>query len=169
MPEHRASHGQIPPGARHQPAPATHRLLNIGETSARTGLSPKMIRYYEQQGLFEPHARSTAGYRQYDDQDLHSLNFIRSARELGFSLKQIAELTGLWRDRGRASAEVMRLALAHINELEDKAATLQRMAATLRELARHCHGDERPECPILDGIADQSSRDAACHSEANSR
>ncbi|TAN30743.1 MAG: Cu(I)-responsive transcriptional regulator [Castellaniella sp.] len=143
--------------------------MNIGEASARTGLSPKMIRYYEQQGLFEPHARSTAGYRQYDGQDIHSLNFIHSARALGFSLKQIAELTSLWRDRSRASAEVKRLAMAHINELEDKAATLKRMAATLRDLARHCHGDERPECPILDGIADQSPKGAACHSEANSR
>lgn len=163
---------QTSSGAPHQlapAAPATPGLLNIGEASARTGLSPKMIRYYEQQGLFEPHARSTAGYRQYDGQDLHSLNFIRSARELGFSLKQIAELTDLWRDRGRASAEVKRLALTHIDELEDKAATLQRMAATLRELARHCHGDDRPECPILDGIADQSSTGAARHSETKSR
>lgn len=163
---------QISDGAPHRPtpvAPATHGLLNIGEASARTGLTPKMIRYYEQQGLFEPHARSTAGYRQYDQRDLHSLNFIRSARELGFSLKQVAELTDLWRDRDRASAEVKRLALAHIDELEDKAATLQRMAATLRELARHCHGDERPECPILDGIADHSPTDVACHSETNSR
>lgn len=166
MPENQTSYGTA---HRQAPvAPATHSLLNIGEAAIRTGLTPKMIRYYEQQGLFEPHARSTAGYRQYDGQDLHSLNFIRSARELGFSLKQIAELTDLWRDRDRASAEVKRLALAHIDELEDKAATLQRMAATLRELARHCHGDDRPECPILDGIADQSPADAARHSETKS-
>src|SRR5690606_25744456 len=108
--------------------------LTIGEASARTGLSPKMIRYYEQEGLFVPQARS--------------------ARDLGFSLKQIAELTGLWRDRGRASAEVKHLALAHIDALEAKAALLRSMAATLRELAQRCHGDDRPECPILDGIED---------------
>lgn len=131
-------------------------MVTIGEAAARSGLSPKMIRYYEQEGLFRPHARTAAGYRQYDDQDLHALHFIRSARDLGFSLKQIAELTGLWRDRRRASSEVKRLALLHVRELEAKAATLQRMADTLRELARHCHGDERPECPILDAIADQS-------------
>ncbi|CAM5180848.1 Cu(I)-responsive transcriptional regulator OS=Castellaniella defragrans OX=75697 GN=HNR28_002363 PE=4 SV=1 [Castellaniella defragrans] len=144
-------------------------MLNIGQTSALTGLTPKMIRYYELQGLFQPHARSTSGYRQYNEQDLHALRFIRSARELGFSLKQTAELTNLWHDRQRASAEVKRLALAHIADLEAKAATLQRMADTLRTLARHCHGDDRPECPILEGLADQSSTEAACHSETNSR
>jgi len=98
MPENQSSYRaphRLAPAAR-----AAHSLLNIGEVAARTSLTPKMIRYYEQQGLFEPHARSTAGYRQYDGQDLHSLNFIRSARELGFSLKQIAELT---RRRERAS------------------------------------------------------------------
>jgi Cu(I)-responsive transcriptional regulator len=145
-------------------------MLNIGEAAARTGLTPKMIRYYEQEGLFAPRARSAAGYRRYDERDLHTLRFIRSARELGFSLKQIAELMGLWQDRHRASAEVKRLALAHIDALEAKAATLRRMAGTLRELAQHCHGDERPECPILDGIADQSSiTDGACHSDTKSR
>lgn len=167
MPENQSSY--CAPHRRAPAARAAHSLLNIGEAAARTSLTPKMIRYYEQQGLFEPHARSTAGYRQYDGQDLHSLNFIRSARELGFSLKQIAELTDLWRNRSRASAEVKRLALAHIDELEDKAATLQRMAATLRELAGHCHGDDRPECPILEGIADHLFTGAACHSETNSR
>lgn len=144
-------------------------MLTIGQAAARTGLSAKMIRYYEQQGLFTPHGRSIAGYRQYDAQDLHSLRFIRSARELGFSLKQIAELTNLWRDRHRASAEVKQLALAHIAELEEKAATLQSMADTLRRLAEHCHGDARPECPILEGLAQEASADArstgACHSD----
>lgn len=161
-----------------QPLPVTwtpsaraidHRpgLRSIGEAAARTGLSPKMLRYYEEQGLFTPHARSRTGYRQYDEQDLHALRFIRSARELGFSLRQVAELMDLWRDRSRASAEVKRLALAHIHELEAKAATLQRMAATLRELAVRCHGDDRPDCPILEGLADQSG--SACHSDTNPR
>lgn len=144
-------------------------LLTIGEAAARTRLTAKMIRYYEREGLFTPHGRSSAGYRQYDGQDLHSLNFIRSARDLGFSLKQIAALTDLWQDRDRASAEVKRLALAHIDELEAKAATLQRMAATLRELASHCQGDNRPECPILEGLADHLPAGAACHSDTNSR
>lgn len=128
-------------------------MITIGEAAARTGLSPKMIRYYEQQALFTPHGRSTAGYRLYDEQDVHALHFIRSARDLGFSLPQIAELTNLWRDRDRTSAEVKRLALAQIDALEAKAALLQGMAGTLRQLAEHCHGDARPDCPILDGIA----------------
>lgn len=133
-------------------------FLNIGEAARRTGLSPKMIRYYESQGLFSPRSRSSAGYRQYDTNDLHALVFIRSARELGFSLKQIAGLISLWHDRERASSEVKRLAMEHVRELEDKAATLQKMAATLRRLAHKCHGDERPECPILDGLQDPATR-----------
>ncbi len=144
-------------------------MLTIGESAAQTGLSPKMIRYYEQQGLFAPQARSAAGYRLYGENDLHALRFIRSARDLGFSLKQIAELTSLWQDRHRASAEVKRLALAHIDALEAKAATLQSMAATLRELARHCHGDERPDCPILEGLADQRTPTGARHSVTKAR
>ncbi|WP_323017528.1 Cu(I)-responsive transcriptional regulator [Castellaniella sp.] len=131
-------------------------MHTIGEAAAQTGLTPKMIRYYESQGLFTPQGRSSAGYRLYDEADLHALRFIRSARELGFSLAQIADLTSLWRDRHRASAEVKRLAMAHIDELETKAALLQSMAATLRTLAQHCHGDERPECPILEGLAAQA-------------
>ena len=132
------------------------RPHTIGEAARLTGLTPKMIRYYESQGLFQPRGRSASGYRLYGEADLHALRFIRSARELGFSLAQIADLTGLWRDRHRASAEVKRLALAHIDALEAKAALLQGMAGTLRTLARRCHGDDRPECPILDGIEAQA-------------
>lgn len=131
-------------------------MRTIGEAAAQTGLTPKMIRYYESQGLFTPQRRSSAGYRLYDEADLHALRFIRSARELGFSLAQIADLTSLWHDRHRASAEVKRLAMAHNDELEAKAAVLQSMAATLRTLAQHCHGDNRPECPILEGLAAQA-------------
>ena len=150
----------------HTPEPL-HKPLTIGEAAARTGLSAKMIRYYEQEGLFVPLARSQAGYRQYGEADLHALRFIRSARDLGFSLKQIAELTSLWRDRGRASAEVKQLALAHIESLEAKAALLNSMAATLRTLAHRCHGDDRPDCPILEGLEDGTYQDpaGACHSD----
>lgn len=143
-------------------------MHTIGQVASLTGLTPKMIRYYESLGLFAPHGRSTAGYRQYDAQDLHALRFIRSARDLGFSLEQIGELTALWRDKHRASAEVKRLALDHIEELERKAATLQAMAMTLRNLAAHCHGDSRPDCPILEGLEDQASV-GACHSDTKSR
>ncbi|CAM5791116.1 Cu(I)-responsive transcriptional regulator [Castellaniella caeni] len=128
-------------------------MHTIGEAATLTGLTPKMIRYYESQALFAPHGRSAAGYRLYDEADLHALRFIRSARDLGFSLAQVAALTDLWRDRHRASAEVKRLALDHIEALEHKAAVLHSMAATLRALAEHCHGDERPDCPILEGLA----------------
>jgi Cu(I)-responsive transcriptional regulator len=128
-------------------------MMNIGEAARASGISPKMIRYYESLGIFEPSARSAAGYRQYSEQDLHALHFIRSARDLGFSLSQIGDLMALWGDKQRASAEVKRLALDHIQELEHKAATLRQMADTLRSLAEHCQGDSRPECPILSGLA----------------
>ncbi|MGB6241170.1 MAG: Cu(I)-responsive transcriptional regulator [Castellaniella sp.] len=133
-------------------------MHTIGDAADQTGLTPKMIRYYESQGLFTPQGRSSAGYRLYDESDLHALRFIRSARELGFSLAQIADLISLWHDRHRASAEVKRLALTHIQDLEAKAALLQSMANTLRTLAQHCHGDARPDCPILEGLAARHSR-----------
>lgn len=128
-------------------------MLNIGQAAQASGISAKMIRYYESMGVFSPSARSASGYRQYSEQDLHALHFIRSARDLGFSLSQITDLMALWRDTHRASAEVKRLALDHIRELERKAATLQQMADTLRNLAEHCQGDSRPDCPILSGLA----------------
>lgn len=130
--------------------------MNIGDAARLSGLTPKMIRYYEQTGLLPDGRRSSAGYRLYSESDLHQLHFIRRARDLGFSLKQIAELLALWRDRNRASADVQRLAMAHIAELEDKARQLTDMANTLRNLAQHCHGDDRPDCPILDGLVGQS-------------
>lgn len=128
------------------------QLVTIGEAAKLTGLSPKMIRYYEQQGLLDNLARTDAGYRVYNEHNLHSLQFIRSARDLGFSLKQIAALTDLWQNRNRSSSEVKKLALNHIAELEEKAHTLQKMADTLKQLAIRCHGDDRPQCPILDAI-----------------
>lgn len=129
--------------------------MNIGEASARTGVSAKMIRYYESIGLIAPASRTAAQYRVYAEDDIHTLRFIRRARDLGFSLEETRALLALWRDRSRASADVKTLAMAHIRDLEAKAAELQAMADTLRHLAAHCHGDHRPDCPILSGFAAQ--------------
>lgn len=126
--------------------------MNIGQAAAESGISAKMIRYYESIDLLDASRRSDAGYRIYSEKDLHALRFIRRARDLGFSLKQIAVLMALWRDKSRASAEVKKLANEHIAELEQKAAMLKEMAATLKNLADHCHGNDRPDCPILDGL-----------------
>jgi Cu(I)-responsive transcriptional regulator len=126
---------------------------NIGEAAAATGVSAKMIRDYEKLGLIPAADRSFAGYRLYADADLHRLRFIRRARTLGFSMKQIAELMALWNDRGRPSAKVKQLALSHVGELDAKIAELQAMQRTLRALASNCHGDARPDCPILDDLA----------------
>ena len=128
-------------------------LHNIGEAAAATGVSAKMIRDYEKLGLIPAADRSFAGYRLYADADLHRLRFIRRARGLGFSMKQIAELMALWNDRGRPSAKVKELALSHVGELDARIAELQAMQRSLRTLAGACHGDERPNCPILDDLA----------------
>lgn len=127
--------------------------MNIGEASSATGVSAKMIRYYETIGLIRAAARTEAGYRIYGDEDIHTLRFIRSARDLGFSVEQIEELLALWRDRSRVSANVKAVALRHIEELEQKARELHNMAATLRHLAEHCRGDQRPNCPIIESLA----------------
>ncbi|PZW48375.1 Cu(I)-responsive transcriptional regulator [Humitalea rosea] len=124
----------------------------IGEAAAASGVSAKMIRHYEAIGLIPGPPRSEAGYRHYDGPAIHSLRFIRRARDLGFSLEEVGRLLALWRDRNRASAEVKAVALQHIAELEAKAEALHAMAATLRHLAAHCHGDERPDCPILEDM-----------------
>lgn len=129
--------------------------MNIGQASLASGISAKMIRYYESIGLIAPPARSDAGYRHYREEDLHALHFIRRARGLGFSVEQMHELLALWRDRSRASADVKRIALEHVAELERKAAELHEMADTLRHLARHCHGDARPDCPIITGLSEK--------------
>jgi len=128
-------------------------LHNIGEAAKATGVSAKMIRDYEKLGLIPPADRSFAGYRLYADADLHRLRFIRRARGLGFSMKQIAELMALWNDRQRPSAKVKQLAMTHADELDAKIAELQAMQRTLRALAGSCHGDARPDCPILDDLA----------------
>ena len=135
--------------------------MNIGATARASGVSAKMIRHYEDIGLIARAKRSAAGYRGYGGNDVHELRFIRQARGLGFSIKQIAALLGLWRDQRRPSSKVKALALAHIEELEARIAEMQAMRRTLQELASHCHGDERPECPILEGLAaDEETADA---------
>lgn len=129
--------------------------MNIGEVSERSGISPKMVRHYEQLGLLPRIARSDAGYRRYGERELHTLRFIRRARDLGFSIAEISELLALWQDRRRASAQVKRIALAHVADLDRRMAALAQMKGTLQRLAGCCHGDERPECPILDELADE--------------
>ncbi|MBV7485938.1 Cu(I)-responsive transcriptional regulator [Bordetella sp. BOR01] len=126
--------------------------MNIGQAARTSGISAKMIRYYESIGLIGPATRTEAGYRVYSESDLHTLRFVRRARDLGFSVEQMHELLALWRDRGRASADVKRIALGHVEGLERKAAELQQMADSLRHLARHCHGDNRPDCPIIEEL-----------------
>ncbi len=135
--------------------------MNIGEVSAASGVSSKMIRYYEQTGLIPRAARGASGYRDYVEADLHRLRFIRRARDLGFTVEQIRELLGLWNDRERASADVKALALGHVDALRAKLTEIQGMIATLEALAERCHGDDRPECPIIEGLARSDARPAA--------
>ncbi len=132
--------------------------VNIGQAAKLSGVSAKMIRHYEEVGLIPAASRTDSGYRQYNEVDVHSLNFIRHARDLGFSIAQIGELVGLWQNRRRSSSRVKALALAHVAELERKVASLQAMKDTLQHLATSCHGDDRPECPILDRLAGDTPR-----------
>jgi Cu(I)-responsive transcriptional regulator len=127
--------------------------MNIGEAAAASGVSAKMIRHYESIGLFAAPARSEGGYRVYGEREVHVLRFIRHSRDLGFSLEQIRALLGLWQDRDRPSRQVRELAQAHLAEVQAKIAELQAMQATLQRLVRSCHGDARPDCPILDTLA----------------
>jgi MerR family gold-responsive transcriptional activator of gol and ges genes len=127
--------------------------MNIGAAAAASGVTAKMIRHYEAIGLLRPAKRRSNAYRDYGDRDIHELRFIRRARRLGFSIAEIGELLALWRDRGRPSREVKRIAEAHIGDLQARVAEMQAMANTLRELVSACHGDDRPDCPILDDLA----------------
>lgn len=123
--------------------------MNIGEASKATDISVKMLRYYEEIGLARPALRADSGYRVYSDKNVATLRFVRRARDLGFQVKQIAALLDLWQDGSRASADVKALALGHVRALEQRRRELDEMIATLQHLARHCHGDDRPDCPIL--------------------
>jgi MerR family copper efflux transcriptional regulator len=127
--------------------------MNIGDVSRESGVSTKMIRYYEQIGLIPAAHRTESGYRIYRDNDVHTLRFVRRARDLGFSVTQLAELLALWSDGHRASADVKHIARQHIAELEHKIQELRAMKDALKHLAEHCHGDHRPDCPILEDLA----------------
>jgi MerR family transcriptional regulator, copper efflux regulator len=127
--------------------------MNIGEAARATGVTAKMIRYYESVGLLNPVGRTSSGYRVYGDQEVHALRFVRQARRLGFLVEDIRKLLALWQDRSRASAEVKSIALEHVAELDRRIAELTEMRDTLSHLAKHCHGDARPDCPILDKLA----------------
>jgi MerR family transcriptional regulator, copper efflux regulator len=127
--------------------------MNIGEAAAASGVSAKMIRHYEAIGLIGKATRTMSGYRVYSDHDVHTLSFIRRARDLGFSVPQIRDLLALWRDQGRASADVKRIALEHVEALRAKMREIEAITGTLMHLAETCHGDDRPDCPIIRGLA----------------
>lgn len=127
--------------------------VTIGEAARRSGVSPKMVRHYESLGLLPRIDRTEGGYRQYGEAEVHTLRFIKRARELGFSMEEIAELVSLWHNRRRASASVRRIAQKHAGDLAQRIAAMQAMQRTLEHLIHCCHGDERPDCPILDDLA----------------
>ena len=127
--------------------------MNIGQAAAASGVTAKMIRHYESIGVVQKPARTASNYRAYSDNDVHTLRFVKRARALGFSMAEIKELLGLWKSKSRSSAAVKRIAARHVEALQRKIAELDSMAGTLRHLMHHCHGDHRPECPILDDLA----------------
>ena len=128
-------------------------LIDIGAAAEQSGVSAKMIRHYESIGLLPKAARTQANYRVYRPSDVHTLRFIKRARTLGFSMEDIRQLLGLWQNRSRSSAAVKSISRKHVQELKERIAQMQSMVDTLEHLARHCHGDHRPECPILDDLA----------------
>ena len=136
--------------------------MNIGQAAAASGVSAKMIRHYESIGLLPEAERTEAGYRQYGERELHTLRFVRRSRDLGFSLDEIKQLLELWQNRSRSSREVKALAQAHVKALDEKIAEMQAMKATLQNLVQHCHGDDRPDCPILESL----EAGACCHAQA---
>lgn len=127
--------------------------VNIGMASRLSGVSTKMVRHYESLGLLPKVGRTDSGYRQYSEPEVHTLRFIKRARELGFSMDDIAELAGLWHNRRRASSSVRRIAQKHSDELAQRIEAMQAMQRTLNHLIHCCQGDDRPECPILDDLA----------------
>lgn len=135
------------------PVAETATFVSIGEAAQRSGVSAKMIRHYESLGLLASVARQSNGYRQYNDRDIHTLQFIKRARDLGFSMAEIAELVSLWLNRRRASASVKRIAQAHADDLSRRIGEMQAMQQALTNLIHCCHGDQRPDCPILEDLA----------------
>jgi len=127
--------------------------MNIGQAAEAAGVNAKMIRYYESIGLIAAANRTDAGYRQYSDKDIRTLRFIKRSRDLGFSIERIKTLLGLWEDRGRQSADVKALAAQYIAELDRDIEKLQSIRDQLRHLADCCHGDQRPDCPIIEDLA----------------
>ena len=134
-------------------------LSHIGQAAVRSGVTAKMIRHYEALGLLKQTRRTLAGYRIYADHDVHTLRFIRRARDLGFSIREIQQLLGLWQNRRRTSADVRRVAQNHLDALDAKIRELQQMRATLEHLVHNCHGDSRPDCPILDELSARRTED----------
>lgn len=128
-------------------------MMNIGNASRASGVSVKMVRHYESIGILPKAARTEGNYRLYGPSEVHTLRFIKRARDLGFSMEDIRELVGLWQSRSRRSASVKKLVEGHVEGLKRKIAELESMVKTLEHLAHHCHGDHRPECPILDDLA----------------
>jgi Cu(I)-responsive transcriptional regulator len=138
------------------PPRSAARQHTIGQAADMTGVSAKMIRHYEAIGLIPRTGRTAGNYRTYKDSDLHTLRFIQRARTLGFSMAQIRVLLSLWRNRNRSSAQVRKLATDHVVALREKIDSMQAMVRTLETLAQHCHGDDRPDCPILEDLAGES-------------
>ena len=137
----------------HSAAARRDGFLNIGDAAGASGVSAKMIRHYEESGLIPKAGRTAAGYRLYRDSDVQTLRFVRRARDLGFSTSEIRALLGLWHNRRRASTDVKRIASKHVADLDAKITEMQAMRRSLVDLIHHCHGDHRPECPILDDLA----------------
>ena len=130
-----------------------NREMTIGQAAKSSAVSAKMIRHYESIGLLPKAQRTQSGYRLYDESDVHTLRFIQRARSLGFPLETIRTLLALWRNRRRSSAQVKELSMRHVEDLERKITEMQAMVRSLKHLAHNCHGDERPDCPILDDLA----------------
>ncbi len=134
--------------------------VNIGEAARRSGISAKMLRHYESLGLLGVVPRTDSGYRLYTPANVHTLRFIKRSRDLGFSMVEIADLVNLWQNSRRASASVKRIAQQHLDVLSTRIAAMQAMQRSLEDLLQHCHGDARPDCPILDDLAGLPN---ACH------
>ena len=160
-----ATGGRRPAATQAQPAgagaplpSATQGPVNIGDAARASGVSAKMVRHYESLGLLGAVARTDSGYRLYSPADVHTLRFIKRCRDLGFSMAEIAELVGLWQNRRRASSSVKRIAQKHVDELAQRIEAMQSMQRTLATLLACCHGDDRPDCPILDDLAGTAQR-----------